>query len=146
MLVSAIHQHESATGICISPPSCNTTFDFLLILLAISPQTPSWDSLLHFSALDSPQMLPPFKLSSSEPWPGQHSLEGPTYHSLPVYLVRDSRTLCGSASTTQQGMMCLLWKWKWYLLSCVLHFATPWTVTRQAPPSMGFSRQESWSG
>ena len=25
-------------------------------------------------------------------------------------------------------------------------FATPWTVARQAPPSMGFSRQEYWSG
>ena len=25
-------------------------------------------------------------------------------------------------------------------------FATPWTVTDQAPPSMGFSRQEYWSG
>ena len=25
-------------------------------------------------------------------------------------------------------------------------FVTPWTVTRQAPPSMGFSRQEYWSG
>ena len=24
--------------------------------------------------------------------------------------------------------------------------ATPWTVTHQAPPSMGFSRQEYWSG
>ena len=24
--------------------------------------------------------------------------------------------------------------------------ATPWTVARQAPPSMGFSRQEYWSG
>ena len=23
---------------------------------------------------------------------------------------------------------------------------TPWTVTHQAPPSTGFSRQESWSG
>ena len=30
--------------------------------------------------------------------------------------------------------------------SCVRHFATPWTVARQAPPSMGFSRQEYWSG
>ena len=27
-------------------------------------------------------------------------------------------------------------------LSCVWLFATPWTVTYQAPPSMGFSRQE----
>ena len=25
-------------------------------------------------------------------------------------------------------------------------FATPWTVDYQAPPSMGFSRQEYWSG
>ena len=24
--------------------------------------------------------------------------------------------------------------------------ATPWTVVHQAPPSMGFSRQECWSG
>ena len=25
-------------------------------------------------------------------------------------------------------------------------FVTPWTVTRQPPPSMGFSRQEYWAG
>ena len=25
-------------------------------------------------------------------------------------------------------------------------FATPWTVAYQAPPPMGFSRQEYWSG
>ena len=25
-------------------------------------------------------------------------------------------------------------------------FATPWTVSYQVPPSMGFSRQEYWSG
>ena len=25
-------------------------------------------------------------------------------------------------------------------------FVTPWTVACQAPPSMGFSRQEYWSG
>ena len=25
-------------------------------------------------------------------------------------------------------------------------FVTPWTVAPQAPPSMGFSRQEHWSG
>ena len=31
-------------------------------------------------------------------------------------------------------------------LSCVRFFATPWTVAYQAPPSMGFSRQECWSG
>ena len=32
------------------------------------------------------------------------------------------------------------------LLSLVQLLATPWTAAHQAPPSMGFSRQEYWSG
>ena len=32
------------------------------------------------------------------------------------------------------------------LLSCVQLFVTPWTVAPQAPLSMGFPRQEYWSG
>ena len=31
-------------------------------------------------------------------------------------------------------------------LSRVRLFVTPWTVAYQVPPSMGFSRQECWSG
>ena len=31
-------------------------------------------------------------------------------------------------------------------LICVQLFVTPWTVAHQAPPSMGFSRQEYWNG
>ena len=31
-------------------------------------------------------------------------------------------------------------------LSHVRLLATPWTAADQAPPSMGFSRQEYWSG
>ena len=31
-------------------------------------------------------------------------------------------------------------------LSRVRLLATPWTAVYQAPPSMGFSRQEYWSG
>ena len=40
------------------------------------------------------------------------------------------------------------WKWKVKVksLSRVLLLATPWTVAYQAPLSMGFSRQEYWSG
>jgi len=40
------------------------------------------------------------------------------------------------------------WKWKVKLksLSCVRLLSTPWTAAYQAPPSMGFSRQEYWSG
>ena len=35
---------------------------------------------------------------------------------------------------------------KWKSLSRVRLFVTPWTVAPQAPPPMGFSRQEYWSG
>ena len=38
------------------------------------------------------------------------------------------------------------WKWKVKALSCVRLLATPWIAAHQAPPSMGFSRQEYWSG
>ena len=40
------------------------------------------------------------------------------------------------------------WKWKvkGKLLSRVQFLATPWTAAHQAPPAMGFSRQECWSG
>ena len=31
-------------------------------------------------------------------------------------------------------------------VSCARLFATPWTAAHQTPPSMGFSRQEYWSG
>ena len=40
------------------------------------------------------------------------------------------------------------WKWKEKVksISRVWLLATPWTAAYQAPPSMGFSRQEYWSG
>ena len=38
------------------------------------------------------------------------------------------------------------WKVKVNLLSCISLLATPWTAAYQAPPSMGFSRQEYGSG
>ena len=40
------------------------------------------------------------------------------------------------------------WQWKVKVKSLgrVWLFATPWTAAHQAPPSMGFSRQEYWSG
>ena len=51
---------------------------------------------------------------------------------------------------TGVGCHFLLNAWKWKVkvksLSCVRLFATPWTAAHQAPPSMGFSRQEYWSG
>ena len=40
------------------------------------------------------------------------------------------------------------WKWKVKVksLSCVWLLATPWSIAHWAPSSMGFSRQEYWSG
>ena len=42
----------------------------------------------------------------------------------------------------------IAWKWKVKVksLSRIRLLATPWTAAYQAPPSMGFSRQEYWSG
>ena len=54
------------------------------------------------------------------------------------------------ARTLEWGAMSFSNAWKWKVkgksLSCVQLFVTPWTVAYQAPPSMGFSRQEYWSG
>ena len=50
-----------------------------------------------------------------------------------------------SRDITLPTKVCLV-KVKVKLLSHVRLFATPWTVAYPAPPSMGFSRQECWSG
>ena len=42
---------------------------------------------------------------------------------------------------TSSGQIC-----KILVTGCVLLFAAPWTVARQAPLSTEFSRQEYWSG
>ena len=47
---------------------------------------------------------------------------------------------CGSVESTITGV-----KWSEFT-SRVQLFGTPWTVAYQASPSMGFSRQEYWSG
>ena len=51
---------------------------------------------------------------------------------------------------TGVGCHFLLQAWKWKVKvkspSCVRQFATPWTTANQAPPPVGFSRQEYWSG
>ena len=43
-------------------------------------------------------------------------------------------------------MLAMLWARQVKLLSCVQFFVTPWTVAYQDTLSMGFSRQEYWSG
>ena len=54
------------------------------------------------------------------------------------------------ARTLEWGAISFSNAWKWKVkvksLSRVWLFATPWTAANQAPPSMGFSRKEYWSG
>ena len=40
----------------------------------------------------------------------------------------------------------VVWRLLFFSHCHVRLFATPWTAAHQAPPSMGFSRQEHWSG
>ena len=50
-----------------------------------------------------------------------------------------------AAEAEKQGTEARAWEKQKYL-SCVRLFATPWTVARQAPLSMEFSRPGHWSG
>ena len=61
----------------------------------------------------------------------------------PVPGILQARTLEWAAISFSDA-----WKWKVKVksLSHVRLLATPWTVAYQAPPSMGFPRQEYWSG
>ena len=63
--------------------------------------------------------------------------------SSPVPGILQARTLEWVAISSSNA-----WKWKVKVksLSPVGLFATPWTAAHKAPPSMGFSRQEYWSG
>ena len=63
--------------------------------------------------------------------------------SSPVPGILQARTLEWAAiSFSNAGK----WKVKVKSLSRARLVATPWTAAHQAPPSMGFSRQEYWSG
>ena len=61
----------------------------------------------------------------------------------PVPEILQARTLEWAAISFSNA-----WKWKVTVksLSRVQFLATPWTAAYQAPPSMGFARQEYWSG
>ena len=65
----------------------------------------------------------------------------PTRPAVPGVL--QARTLDWVAISSSKAWKC---KVKVNSLSHVLLLATPWTAAYQAPPSMGFSRQEYWCG
>ena len=61
----------------------------------------------------------------------------------PVPGILQARTLEWVATSVSNAGK---WEVKVKSLSCIRLLATPWTSAHQAPPSMGFSRQEYWSG
>ena len=71
-----------------------------------------------------------------------HPIDGSSQGS-PVPGILQARTLEWVAISLSNA-----WKWKVKVksLSCVRLLVTPWTAAYQGPPSMGFSRQEYWSG
>ena len=72
---------------------------------------------------------------------------------LPLTLLVEKRRKWPPRPTRSFNLECILlsdedvctWWW-WFSCQVVRLFATLWTVARQAPPSVGCSRQECWSG
>ena len=101
-------------------------------ITAVYPVKPGWVPAAAAAAAKSLQSCP----TLCDPIDGS-----PPGSAVPVIL--QARTLEWVAISFSNA-----WKWKVKVksLSRVQLSATPWTAVYQAPPSMGFSRQEYWSG
>ena len=86
---------------------------------------------------------PPCFLSEMQLW-SSHLFENP--ESLPLPSGENPNSVPGNQPWIFIGRTAAEVKVKVKSLSCVRLFVTLWTVAHQAPPSMGFSRQEYWSG
>ena len=108
-----------------------------------SPEARYWNTKPH-----SDNQLPPYLISAAAAKSLQSCLalcdptDGTPLGS-PIPRILQARTLEWVAISFSNA-----WKWKVKVksLSRVQLFETPWTAAHQAPPSMGFSRQEYWSG
>ena len=91
-------------------------------------ENPTWDAAAAKSLQSCPTLCDPIDGSP----PGS-----------PVPGILQARTLEWVTISSSN-----VWKWKVKVksLSRVQPSAIPWTAAHQAPPSMGFSRQEYWSG
>ena len=110
---------------------CSTSILRLKLLQALSAKKQVTEQYVQYVATKSPQSC----LTLCNPIDGS-----PLGSAIPGIL--QARTLEWVAISFSNA-----WKWKVKkLLSRVRLLATPWTAAYQAPPSMGFSRQEYWSG
>ena len=140
----AVVQNSAAATTAKSLQSCPT----LCSPLDGSPwgsPIPGFSRQEHWSELPFPSPM-----HESEKWKLSHSVVSDSVRPhrrqptrLPCPWILQARTLERVAISFSNA-----WKWKVKVksLSRVRLFATPWTAAHQAPPSMGFSRQEYWSG
>ena len=125
----SMSQWRNESAVHLDPPWCCTGF--------VSPiPTPTCNSASAAAAAAAATKSHQLCLTLCNPIDG--SLPGS-----PVPGVLQARTLEWVAISFSNARKC---KVKVKSLSCVRLFATPWTAAHRAPLSMGFSRQEYWSG
>ena len=128
------------------------------------PPCPSPTPGAHSNSHPSSRWCHPIILSSVVPFSCLQSYKHPA--AAAAKLLQSCSTLCDPIDGSPPGSPRILpgifqartlewvaisfsnaWKWKVKVksLSRVWLFGTPWTAAYQAPPSMGFSRQEYWS-
>ena len=145
MVVSAIHQYESALGIHMSPPSWNPSHLPPHPIPLGCHRTPALGYLCH---------------TANSHWP---SILYMVIYRFQWYSLRSSHTLLPALCPKLCSLcLCLLCSLTSRLISiiflnsicaCILShfsrvwlFVTLWTIAHQAPLFMGFSRQEYWNG
>ena len=98
-----------------------------------------------------PHGLQPIRLLRPWDFPGKSAGVDCHFHLQGIFLTQESNPGLPHCRQTlyrlsHQGNQRAKQKSKVKSLNHVRLFVTPWTVAYQAPPSMGFSRQEYWNG
>ena len=129
-------------------PSQTYSFIPILIKMCVPRCSSCWTLWPH--GLQPLRLLCPWRFSRQDTAVGGHALfQG-------IFLTQESNQgllhcrwilyqLSYQGSPRTAGLLCAPIYDTLFLIRVQL-FGTPWTVTHQAPPSMGFSRREYWSG
>ena len=156
IMIKGSIQQEAITCVNICGPN------MLLLLLSRFSHVWLWAPPPHRW---QPTRLPSLGFSRQEPWSGlpfpspmhESENESEVAQSYPTFSNPRDCSPPGSsvhgifpARALEWGAISFSNAWKWKMkvksLSRVRLLATPWAAAHQAPPSMGLSRQEHWSG